>query len=76
MWAISGIVRFLILDCGSFVVKADRPYRFFGGWGDFTREVIDWGFVRSRKRALSCLIRTLNNGQNILLRVKTLKPHI
>ena len=35
MWAICGIVRFLVLDCRSFVVKVDRTYRLFGGPRDF-----------------------------------------
>jgi len=33
--AIGGIVRFLVLDCRSFVVKVDRAYRLCCGPGDF-----------------------------------------
>ncbi|MBE9096485.1 hypothetical protein [Tychonema sp. LEGE 07203] len=41
------LLAFPLLLAGLYGEFADRPYRFFGGPGDFTREVIDWGFVRA-----------------------------
>jgi len=70
------MVRFLVLDCRSFVVKVDRTYRLSGGPGDF-RPARGQGYevwaIGSRKSTLSCLIRALNNGHKILLGVKTLQ---